>query len=90
LLDLISDGLRQDPELERLRGYVEDTGEGRWTIAAAIDEDVPAGAIAHALFVRFRSREEQPFSDKMLAMLRLQFGGHAVRQVGEPQEPARQ
>jgi 6-phosphogluconate dehydrogenase len=89
LLDLIADGLRKDPELERLRGYVEDTGEGRWTIAAAIDEDVPAGAIAHALFVRFRSREEQPFSDKMLAMLRHQFGGHAVRAVEEA-EAARQ
>jgi 6-phosphogluconate dehydrogenase len=83
LLDLIADGLKQDPELEQLRGYVEDTGEGRWTIAAAIEEEVPAPVITESLYVRFRSRMEESFGEKMLAMMRHQFGGHAVR-AGEP------
>jgi 6-phosphogluconate dehydrogenase len=78
LLDLIADGLAQDPELASLRGYVEDTGEGRWTVEAAIEEDVPAPVIAASLFARFRSREENTFADRMLAMMRNQFGGHAV------------
>jgi 6-phosphogluconate dehydrogenase len=79
LLDLIADGLAKDPQLERLKGYVEDTGEGRWTVEAAIDEDVPAPVIALSLFARFRSREENTFADRMLAMMRNQFGGHAVQ-----------
>jgi 6-phosphogluconate dehydrogenase len=79
LLDLIADGLEKDPELEGIRGYVEDTGEGRWTVDTAIDHAVPTPVIALALFERFRSRREDMFSDKMLAMMRNQFGGHAVR-----------
>ncbi len=78
LLDLIADGLRKDPELGEVRGYVEDTGEGRWTIQAAIDEDMPAPVITLALYERLRSRLEDTFTDKMLAMMRNQFGGHAV------------
>jgi len=78
LLDLIAEGLRQDPELAEIRGYVEDTGEGRWTIKAAIDEDVSAPIITLALYERLRSRLEDTFTDKMLAMMRNQFGGHAV------------
>ncbi|HZT06568.1 MAG TPA: decarboxylating 6-phosphogluconate dehydrogenase [Chloroflexota bacterium] len=78
LLDLIVDGLSKDPRLSRIRGYVEDTGEGRWTVDAAIEEDVPATVIAASLFARFRSRQEDTFADKMLAMMRNEFGGHAV------------
>jgi 6-phosphogluconate dehydrogenase len=78
LLDLIADGLSRDPELARIKGYVEDTGEGRWTVEAAIEESVPAPIITHSLFARFRSRMEDTFADKMLAMMRNQFGGHAV------------
>ena len=78
LLDLIATGLEQDPELSRIKGYVEDTGEGRWTVEAAIEESVPVPIIAESLFARFRSRMENTFGDRMLAMLRHQFGGHAV------------
>jgi 6-phosphogluconate dehydrogenase len=78
LLDLIADGLSRDPELARIKGFVEDTGEGRWTVEAAIEESVPAPIITHSLFARFRSRMEDTFADKMLAMMRNQFGGHAV------------
>jgi 6-phosphogluconate dehydrogenase len=78
LLDLIANGLKADPELGAIKGFVEDTGEGRWTIEAAIDESVPAPVITEALFARFRSRMENTFSDRMLAMMRNQFGGHAV------------
>ena len=79
LLDLAADGLSKDPELARIRGWVEDTGEGRWTLEEAINEAVPAPAIALALFARFRSRMEDTFADKMLAMMRNEFGGHALR-----------
>ncbi len=79
LLDLIADGLSKDPELAAIRGYVEDTGEGRWTIQAAIDEEVPAPVITLSLYERLRSRLEDTFTDKMLAMMRNQFGGHAVK-----------
>ena len=78
LLDLIARGLSEDPELSTIKGYVEDTGEGRWTVEAAIDEAVPVPIIAEALFARFRSRMENTFGDRMLAMMRNQFGGHAV------------
>ena len=79
LLDLIADGLRRDPDLAEIRGYVEDTGEGRWTVASAVDDAVPAPTITLALFERFRSRMDDTFGDKMLAMMRNQFGGHAVK-----------
>jgi 6-phosphogluconate dehydrogenase len=79
LLDLIADGLEKDPQLAGLKGYVEDTGEGRWTVDTAIDCAVPTPVIALALFERFRSREQDSFADRMLAMLRNQFGGHAVQ-----------
>ncbi len=78
LLDLIARGLEQDPELSTIKGWVEDTGEGRWTVEAAIDESVPVPIIAESLFARFRSRMENTFGDRMLAMMRNQFGGHAV------------
>ena len=78
LLDLIARGLEQDPDLARIKGYVEDTGEGRWTVEAAIDESVPVPIIAESLFARFRSRMENTFGDRLLAMMRNQFGGHTV------------
>ena len=78
LLDLIARGLEQDPELNDIKGYVEDTGEGRWTVETAIDEAVPTPVIAESLFARFRSRMENTFGDRMLAMMRQQFGGHSV------------
>ena len=82
LLDLIADGLSSDPELKQIKGWVEDTGEGRWTVEAAIEESVPAPVITTSLFARFRSRMEDTFADKMLAMMRNQFGGHAVKKEG--------
>lgn len=86
LLDLIADGLSADPELAGIKGYVEDTGEGRWTVEAAIEESVPAPIITHALFERFRSRMEDTFADKLLAMMRRQFGGHGVVAADSPAE----
>ncbi|MDQ6692250.1 MAG: decarboxylating 6-phosphogluconate dehydrogenase [Candidatus Dormibacteraeota bacterium] len=82
LLELIAIGLKEDPELSTLTAYIEDTGEGRWTVQAAIDEDVPAFTITHSLFERFRSRDPNSFSDRIVAMMRKQFGGHAVRPAG--------
>ena len=78
LLDLIADGLSKDPQLAGIKGYVEDTGEGRWTVEAAIEESVPTPVITLSLFERFRSRMEDTFADKLLAMMRSQFGGHGV------------
>ncbi len=81
LLELAVDAFRKDPRLEKLQGYVADTGEGRWTIEAAIDEDVPAPVIALSLFSRFYSRDSNAFSWRVLAALRNEFGGHAVQVV---------
>jgi 6-phosphogluconate dehydrogenase len=74
---------KDDPKLEKLQGYVQDSGEGRWTIEAAIDEDVPAPVIALSLMSRFYSRDTNSFSWRVLAALRNQFGGHAVKAAGE-------
>jgi len=79
LLDLLSSALEKDPGLEGVKGYVEDSGEGRWTVLTALDEDVPATSIAHALFARFGSRQDESFAMKVIAALRREFGGHAVR-----------
>jgi 6-phosphogluconate dehydrogenase len=79
LLDLLHDALEKDPELTSIRGYVDDSGEGRWTLQAAIDQDVPAPIIAAALFSRFASRQDESFSAKVIAALRNEFGGHAVK-----------
>ncbi len=79
LLDLLAEALKDDPKLERVRGYVEDSGEGRWTVQAAIDEDVPAPVIALSLFQRFASRQEESFAAKVTAMMRKGFGGHAIK-----------
>jgi 6-phosphogluconate dehydrogenase len=78
LLDLSERALATDPKLETIRGYVEDSGEGRWTILEAIEEDVPAPVTAISLFARFASRQDDSFAMKMIAALRQEFGGHAV------------
>jgi 6-phosphogluconate dehydrogenase len=84
LLDLLVLAFEQDPGLEKIRGYVEDSGEGRWTVLNAIDESVPAPAITLALFARFASRQDESFAAKVNAALRNQFGGHAVKSVDQP------
>lgn len=81
LLDLTANALAEDPDLEGIAAYVEDSGEGRWTVAEAIDLACSIPVITIALERRFRSREEAPFADKLLAAMRHQFGGHTVRQV---------
>jgi len=82
LLELLHAAFEKEGrDLERIRGYVEDSGEGRWTIAEAIAEDVPVPVITAALFARFASRQEESFAAKVNAALRNQFGGHAVQAV---------
>lgn len=81
LLELAEAAFREDPNLDQLRGYVEDSGEGRWTIQAAIDFDVPAPVITLSLYERFHSRQAESFAAKVLAALRNQFGGHAVKKA---------
>ena len=83
LLELLERALADDPKLNEIRGYVQDSGEGRWTIQAAIDEDVPAPVITLSLFARFASRQDESFAAKVNAALRNQFGGHAVKRAGE-------
>jgi 6-phosphogluconate dehydrogenase len=79
LLDLLARALQEDPNLEGIKGYVEDSGEGRWTVEQAIETAVPLHVITAALFERFESRREESFAAKVNAALRNQFGGHAVR-----------
>jgi 6-phosphogluconate dehydrogenase len=79
LLELAARELEKDPKLEHVKGYVEDSGEGRWTIQEAIAKNVPASVITLSLFNRFRSRQEESFGDKVLAVLRNAFGGHSVQ-----------
>ncbi|HEV7127223.1 MAG TPA: decarboxylating 6-phosphogluconate dehydrogenase [Ktedonobacterales bacterium] len=79
LLDLAELALRDDAHLTDIKGYVEDSGEGRWTVQAAIDENVPAPIITLSLLARFASRQPESFSAKVIAALRNQFGGHAIQ-----------
>jgi 6-phosphogluconate dehydrogenase len=76
LLDLTAMALTENPTLSEYEGYVEDSGEGRWTIQAAIEEAVPVDVLSAALFVRFRSRQQHTFAEKMLSAMRQKFGGH--------------
>ena len=78
LLDLLVAALEEDPHLEKIRGYAEDSGEGRWTVEAAIDHAVPMHVIAASLFARFTSRQDDSPAMKAIAAMRNQFGGHAV------------
>lgn len=82
LLELTAAALKEDPKLQGLKGYVQDSGEGRWTILDAIDKDVPVPTLTAALFTRFRSRQKESFAEKLLAAMRKAFGGHAVRVRG--------
>ena len=79
LLELAERALAKDPHLSQFRGYVEDSGEGRWTVLEAINESVPVPAIALSLFARFASRQDDSFAMKVIAALRNEFGGHAVK-----------
>jgi 6-phosphogluconate dehydrogenase len=82
LLDLAARALSKSPSLEEIKPWVSDSGEGRWTVAEAIDLDVPAPVITLSLLTRLRSRDEESFADRMLAALRNEFGGHAVQHTG--------
>ncbi|HEX3550856.1 MAG TPA: decarboxylating 6-phosphogluconate dehydrogenase [Candidatus Elarobacter sp.] len=79
LLELLELALREDPDLAKVKGWVDDSGEGRWTVQAAIDENVPAPVITLSLLSRFVSRQPESYSAKVIAALRNQFGGHAIK-----------
>jgi 6-phosphogluconate dehydrogenase len=79
LLDLTVDELKKDPRLDALSSYVEDSGEGRWTVDASVELGVPTPVITSALQMRFRSRQDNPLGGRMLAAMRNGFGGHAVK-----------
>ena len=85
LLDLGAAALAKDPQLGKFSGYVQDSGEGRWTLDAAIEEAVPASVLSAALFARFRSREKHTFGEKLLSAMRFGFGGHV--EGAEPIDP---
>ncbi len=87
LLDLAAAALAKDGSLAGFSGFVQDSGEGRWTIEAAIEEAVPANVLSAALYARFRSREEHTFGEKLLSAMRFGFGGHI--EGNEPIDPER-
>ncbi|MFI3186514.1 MAG: decarboxylating 6-phosphogluconate dehydrogenase [Methylococcaceae bacterium] len=82
LLDLTAIALTESPDLSEFTGYVDDSGEGRWTVQAAIEEAVPAHVLTAALYSRFRSRQQNTFSDKIISAMRKQFGGHVEKKQG--------
>ena len=82
LLDLTASALAEDSKLSQFSGFVQDSGEGRWTIEAAMDEAVPVEVLASALFARFRSRQDHTFAEKVLSAMRYKFGGHVERPAG--------
>ena len=82
LLDLTSIAFAENSDLSNYSGYVQDSGEGRWTIMAAIEEGVPATVLSAALYARFRSREEHAFPDKLISAMRHGFGGHVEQKTG--------
>src|SRR5919205_1329949 len=86
LLELAERAFEKDADLEGIRGYVEDSGEGRWTVLEAINEDVPVNASAGSLFAGFLSRQEDSFAMKVIAALRGEFGGHAIKEAAPEQE----
>ena len=79
LLELCESAFQKDPKLDAIKGYVEDSGEGRWTVIEAIERGVSATVLAHSLFARYASRQQDAFSNKVIAALRNEFGGHAVK-----------
>src|SRR6185295_6428649 len=82
LLDLTAMALAENPTLSNYTGSVQDSGEGRWTIIAAIEEAVPADVLSASLYTRFRSRQEHTFAEKILSAMRNKFGGHVERPSG--------
>jgi 6-phosphogluconate dehydrogenase len=82
LLDLTAAALREDPQLSQFQGRVSDSGEGRWTVLAAVDESIPAPVISAALFARFSSRGQDEFADKLMSAMRYEFGGHHEKKAG--------
>jgi 6-phosphogluconate dehydrogenase len=82
LLDLTAISLLEDPDLLGYTGFVQDSGEGRWTVQTAVEEGVPAEVLSAALYTRFRSRQEHTFAEKLLSAMRYQFGGHVERPPG--------
>ena len=82
LLDLAAMALIEDPKLAGFTGFVQDSGEGRWTIMAAVEESVPAEVLSASLYARFRSRQEHTFAEKILSAMRYKFGGHVERPTG--------
>jgi 6-phosphogluconate dehydrogenase len=87
LLDLLYDAFQRHPDLEDIRGFVADSGEGRWTVQTAMDQDVPAPITALSLFMRFVSRQEESYAAKVIAALRQEFGGHVVKAMGTAESP---
>jgi len=82
LLDLTAMALIEDPNLTNYTGFVQDSGEGRWTIMAALEEAVPADVLSASLYTRFRSRQEHTYAEKILSAMRHKFGGHIERPAG--------
>ena len=82
LLDLTAMALLENPELSDYTGFVQDSGEGRWTVQTAVEEAVPAEVLSAALYTRFRSRQDHTFAEKILSAMRHKFGGHVERPTG--------
>jgi 6-phosphogluconate dehydrogenase len=82
LLELTTSALDEAPALETVRSFVEDSGEGRWTVKESVDLGVPMPVITLALQLRFRPRQDQPFAGRLLAAMRKKFGGHSIREIG--------
>ena len=82
LLDLTAMALIENPSLSNYSGFVQDSGEGRWTVMAAVEEGVPADVLTASLYTRFRSRQEHTFAEKVLSAMRHKFGGHIERPTG--------
>jgi 6-phosphogluconate dehydrogenase len=82
LLDLTAMALAESPTLSNFKGFVQDSGEGRWTVQAAVEQAVPAEVLTTALFTRFRSRQEHTFAEKVLSAMRYKFGGHVEKATG--------
>jgi 6-phosphogluconate dehydrogenase len=78
-LELCESAFEKDPKLSSIKGYVDDSGEGRWTVMEAIERGVAATGLAHSLFARYASRQDDAFANKVIAALRNEFGGHAVK-----------
>ena len=81
LLELAENAFEKDPKLSSIRGYVDDSGEGRWTVMEAIERGVPAPAISSALYARFASRDDNSFANRVIAALSNEFGGHPIREA---------